>query len=84
MKTTFLNSGKIMEIDANEIYEYIKKDLEENNKPSTKNDIREAYIADEICYLERIYNCNIEDNLQNESTLEVIFNNFDNFLKTIK
>lgn len=69
------------EINVKDIYDYVKKDLETNGKPATNEDIREAYAVNDADYIGKMYGFEVEDNLLNESALEVIFDEFDNFLK---
>ena len=86
MKFDFTEIKKIeLDIDFQKIYDFIEKEYE--NDPNYDLDPWGIHIefGDNMNnYLKKIYNYDIEDNEDNESTMDIIYNEWGNWIQTNK
>ena len=86
MKFDFTEIKKIeLDIDFQKIYDFIEKEYE--NDPNYDLDpwgIHTEFGDNMNNYLKKIYNYDIEDNEDNESTMDIIYNEWGNWIQTNK
>ena len=86
MKFNFTEIKKIeFDIDFQKIYDFIEKEYE--NDPNYNLgpwDIHTEFGDNMNYYLKRIYNYDIEDNEDNEYTMDIIYNEWGNWIQTNK
>ena len=86
MKFNFTEIKKIeLDIDFQKIYDFIEKEYE--NDPNYNLDpwsIHTEFGDNMNYYLKKIYNYDIEDNEDNEYTMDIIYNEWGNWIQTNK
>ncbi len=85
MKVEFTETKKIdFEIDFQKIYDFIKKEYE--NDPDyepTKYDIHNDFGDNMDYYIEKIYNYEVENNEENEFAMDYIFKEWGKWIDNV-
>ena len=86
MKFNFTEIKKIeFDIDFQKIYDFIEKEYENDpNYNLDPWDIHTEFGDNMNYYLKKIYNYDIEDNEDNEYTMDIIYNEWGNWIQTNK